>query len=260
MRLAELSNIISVAQQKKLSGGITCNHLKIQDNGSRMLTVSGDVTVTLKVFELTTNGANQLHRLMNSTRSIISEKLNGGSGLTGSVFLHKFDPIKKKFTNDSDIYTVAYNLNYIIKLEQITMLSQLSGNDFVLAVVDAISYKTDGAVSGGLTVFGGGPSSISYDTWRRYPYLGAHEFFHALKLSDLKGKTATKNLMYEYAGTGHMEVTNDQRLIMNRYIIRNLDEMYSSPYSNPNLNTGANLRIFLNKIKNGIKYNKSKFR
>jgi hypothetical protein len=140
------------------------------------------------------------------------------------------------------------------------MLSQLSGNDFVLAVVDAITYRTDGAVSGGLTIFGGGPSSITYETWRKYPYLGAHEFFHALKLSDLKGKTATKNLMYEYGGANRMQVTNDQRLIMNRYIIRNLDEMYSSPYSNPNLNTGANLRIFLNDSRNGFKYNKGKFR
>lgn len=69
-----------------------------------MLTLSGGVTVTLKVFDLTTKGTSQLHRLMNSTRSIISEKLNGGSGLTGSVFRHKFDPNKKKVTNDSYIY------------------------------------------------------------------------------------------------------------------------------------------------------------
>lgn len=50
------------------------------------------------------------------------------------------------------------------------------------------------------------------------------------------------------------------RLQITRYIIRNLDEMYSSQYSNPNLNAGANLRIFLNDSKNGIKYNNGKFR
>jgi len=35
-----------------------------------------------------------------------------------------------------------YKLNYIVKLEQIK-LSQLSGNDFVLAVVDGIGFKSD---------------------------------------------------------------------------------------------------------------------
>jgi len=260
MDLEVFRNVISTAQQKKLSGGITCSRLSILDNGNRRLTVSGDVTITVKVFDLTTHGAPQIHRLMNATKAVISEKLNGASGLTGNVFMHKFDSKKKVFTKDVDIYTVAYNLNYIVKLEQITMLSQMSGNDFVLAVVDDIGYTTDGSVSGGLTIRGGGPSSITYKSWSRYPYLGAHEFFHALKLTDLKGKTATKNLMYEFAGPNRMQITNDQRLYMNRYIVRNLDEMYSAPYSNPNLNTVANLRSFLNDNQNGFKYNKSKFR
>ena len=260
MNLTQLTSIISRAHQRRLSGGITCSQLTISDNGHRELTVSGDVTITLKVFDLTTKGASRIHRLMNSTRAIIAEKLNGDSGVTGGVFTRRFDPNKKKFINENEIYTIAYNLHYIVKLEQISMLNQLSGNDFVLAIADKITYQTDRSLSAGLTVFGGGPSSISYDAWNKYPHLGAHEFFHALKLGDLQDKKAAKNLMYEYVGSDQSQFTNNQRLSLNRYIIRNLDEMYSSPYSNPNLNTVANLRNFLNDSKNGIQYNKNKFR
>lgn len=260
MRLTELSSIISIAQQKTLSGGITCRHLSIHDNGKRELIVSGEVTITIKVLELTTHGASQLHRLMNATQAIISNKINGASGLTYGVFLHKYDSTKKTFTNDYENYTVGYNLHYIVKLVQITMLSQLSGNDFALAVVDEIGLKTDNSFTGGLTIHGGGPSSVVYKEWLKFPYLGAHEFFHALKLSDIKDKSLSKNLMYEYAGKNRTDITDNQRLTMNRYIIRALDDMYSAPYSNPNLNTSANLRTFLNTSKNGFKYNKAKFR
>jgi len=260
MKLAEFTSLLTTAQQKKLSGGITCDNLKITENGNRQLTVSGDVTITLKVFDLTTHGASNIHRLMNSTRAIISEKLNGPSGVAGNVYMHKYDAHKKNFTKDVAIYNLAYNLTYIIKLDKITMLSQLSGNDFVLAVVDSILYQSDGSSTGGLTIRGGGPSTISYKAWNKYPYLGAHEFFHALKLADISDKSASKNLMYQYGGENRTQVTNEQRLYMNRYIIKDLYEMYKSPYSNPNLNTVANLRVFLNDSRNGFKYNKSKFR
>lgn len=260
MRLTELSSIVSIAQQKTLSGGITCKHLSIQDNGRRELIVSGDVVVTIKVFDLTTHGASQIHRLMSTTQAIISNKINGASGRTYSVFLHKYDPNQKKFTNDYENYTVGYNLNYIVKLVQINMLSQLAGNDFALAVVDEIGYKTDHSATGGLTIHGGGPSSVTYGEWLKYPYIGAHEFFHALRLNDITDKAFSKNLMYQYTGKNRTEITDKQRLSMNQYIIRALDDMYSSAYSNPNLNTVLNLRTLLNSSKNGFKYNKAKFR
>jgi len=139
-------------------------------------------------------------------------------------------------------------------------MNQLSGNDFALAIVDGIGLKTDDSSTGGLTIHGGGPSTLVYKEWLKFPYLGAHEFFHALKLSDIQSKSLSKNLMYEYAGKNKNELTNSQRLTMNRYIIRALDEMYSGPYSTPNLNTAVNLRTFLNNNKNGFKYNKAKFR
>ncbi|MET4138471.1 hypothetical protein [Pedobacter sp. UYP1] len=260
MMLVEFKTKLISVQQRKLSGGITCHDLRIQNNGSRVLTISGDVTITIKVLDLTTKGASRMHSLINSTQHIISTKLTGTSSPRYGAYLHNFDPKSKKFGTDSELYTIYYNINYIVKLEHIIMLSQLSGNDFVLAVVDTIGFKSDKYGTSGLTWGKKGPSTVAYNDWCQYPYIAAHEFFHSLGLPDLFDKNDTNSLMYNMNGRHMTNVSSDERSKMNNYLIRDIEDMYKGNYTNPSLNTVNNLRTFLNDPTNGFKYNKAKFR
>lgn len=197
---------------------------------------------------------------MNSTQSTIANKLRGTSSPGYGVFLHNFDAKKKAFGKGNALYTLHYNLNYIVKLEQIKQLSQLSGNDFVLTVVDGIGFKSDKYGSGSLTWGKKGPSTVAYDIWCKYPDIGAHEFFHTLGLPDLYEKKDTKNLMYHLSGITKSIVSSDERSKMNDYLLGDIENMYQGSYSNPSLNTANKLRTFLNAPTNGFKYNKAKFR
>ena len=197
MNLEQLKVDISNAQQRPLSGGITSNNLAIHDNESGQLTLSGDITITIKVLDLTSTGVYTLNSLMNFTQHAIANKLKGNIFIGGFGF-YKYDSSHKKFTNKPHTYTIRYNFNYIVKLIQITMLSQLSGNDFVLVVVDDIrssftdKYGKSRKVSG-LTNGVGGPAIVSYSEWTKDPYLSVHEFFHTLSLDDIEDNSQNKN-------------------------------------------------------------------
>jgi hypothetical protein len=261
MTLEEFQALLSATQQRKLSGGITCNRLNISLYGTRQLTLSGDVTVTIKVIDLTTHSASKLHSLINHTQHFISSKLNGDSTPRYQVYLHNYDSKKKAFGTSRELYELHYKINYIVRLEQIKMLSQIAGNDFILAVVDNIGYTSgDSLITGGLTNDRSGPATITYNRWVGYPNVGAHEFFHTLGLDDLYNSNQKNSLMYYMGGKNTTQVSNTERALMNDYLIHEIENMYKGSYSNPGLDTRNKLQKFLNNPKYGFKFNKAKFR
>ena len=55
----------AILQSQPLTGGIIAKNLRISDNGSGELSLYGDFTITLKVLDLTTNGATEPKQLNN---------------------------------------------------------------------------------------------------------------------------------------------------------------------------------------------------
>eukprot|EP01012_Entosiphon_sulcatum_P024985 TRINITY_DN30266_c0_g1_i1.p1 TRINITY_DN30266_c0_g1~~TRINITY_DN30266_c0_g1_i1.p1 ORF type:complete len:269 (-),score=0.50 TRINITY_DN30266_c0_g1_i1:513-1319(-) len=260
-----LKSHFAILQSHPLTGGIVAKNLRISDNGNGELSLYGDFTITLKVLDLTTNGAPDLNSLMTFTQQVISSKLKGGAYKNGIIFF-KYDPIKKSFNfQKSHTYSVRYNFNFTVNLIQINMLSQLKGNDFVLAVVDSIGYQhTDQygrrQSSAGLTKGDGGPATVSYNSWLKNRYFGVHEFFHTLGLDDIEDSSKKNRLMYHLGDNAGQIISDTERGDMMHFIMKNLNDMTRSTYSNPNNNSGNLLRTFLNNSINGFKYNKAKLR
>ena len=176
-------------------------------------------------------------------------------------YLSNYDNKANKFNKSTQaIYNVRYRINYIVKLEKINRLSQLSGNDFVLAVLDRIGFKTDNLNTSGLTLGKGGPATVVYNDWCKYPNISAHEFFHILGLGHAKGASSSKSLMGEVAGAKNNSISFNELSKMNEYLMRDLVNMSDGVYTNPTLNTVENLRKFLNNPTNGFKYNKTKLK
>ncbi|GGE44251.1 hypothetical protein EV200_101258 [Pedobacter psychrotolerans] len=261
----ELKSNISLLQNQPLSGGIVAKNLRISDNGSGELTLYGDFTITLKVLDLTTNGAPDLNSLMTFTQQVITSKLRGGGYKSGINFL-KYNAVKKAFDKDKTwTYSIRYNFNFSVNVIQINMLNQLRGNDFVLAVVDSIGHQfTDQYgkrhYSGGLTNGKGGPAVITYDIWKKNRYLGVHEFFHTLGLDDIEDHGKKERLMYHLDDNTGQSISDTERGDMMHFIMGDLRRMLKGNYSNVSNNTIQLLRIFINNKTNGFKYNKAKFR
>jgi len=256
---------ISLLQNQPLSGGIVAKNLRISDNGSGELTLYGDFTITLKVLDLTTSGAPDLNSLMTFTQQVITSKLRGG-GYKSGVSVHKYLPKKKAFDRSKTwTYSIRYNFNFDVNVIQINMLSQLKGNDFVLAVVDSIGHQFTDQYgrrqgSSGLTQGDGGPATISYSAWQKNKYIGSHEFFHTLNLDDIEFSDKKNRLMYHLGDNNGHVISDTERSDMMQYILGDINNMTKSTYSNLNLNTVNRLRIFLNNQTNGFKYNKNKLR
>ena len=264
MTLSALIFNFSKAQNRKLSGGITCRGLRIQEvsmaGKAKELIITGDVNITLKVLELTTSGAPKLNMMMKYTEQNIANKLKGETMDYGLV-LSDYDTKANKFNkNIPAIYNVRYKINYLVRLEQVRTLSQLSNNDFVLAIVDRIGLKTDKYATGGLTAHGDVPATVTYNEWCKYPNIATHEFFHTLGLPDLSGKSNSNNLMFEIASKTNNLVSNKELANMNAYLMEDVVSISEGNYSNRSFNTVNKLRNFLNNPTNGFKYNKAKFR
>lgn len=255
----------AMLQNQPLTGGIVAKNLRISDNGNGELSLYGDFTITLKVLDLTTNGAPNLNSLMTFTQQVISNKLRGG-GYKSGVSIHKYNENQKAFNkNKIWSYSIRYNFNFMVNVIQINMLSQLKGNDFVLAVVDTIGHQfTDqyGQIQGsaGLTQGAGWPAAVSYNSWLRNKYFGAHEFFHTLDLNDIEDGNKKNRLMYHLSDNSGHVISDAEKGDMMQYIVGNINDMAKKEYSNINLNTVSRVRIFLNKSIYAIKYNKAKFR
>ncbi|QNK60989.1 hypothetical protein H7F33_10340 [Pedobacter sp. PAMC26386] len=263
MLLEQINNSLSSAQNRNMSGGIMGKNLKITDNGSGQLTLSGDILITLKVLDLTSYSTSRLQSLMKFTEQTIMSKLRGGAYGEQAIF-YEYNSAKRSFTNKQHTYSIRYNFSYTARVIQINSLSQLSGNDFVLALVDDIGHRfTDiygrKHASGGLTQASGGPATVIYSEWEKDNLIGVHEFFHTLGLLDLEENGLENRLMYHLGKVGS-NVTNKEKAIMNQFIMYDLRNMTRSNYSNPGNNTVNQLRTFLNDTSNGFKYNKAKFR
>ncbi|RLJ77196.1 hypothetical protein [Pedobacter alluvionis] len=255
----------ALLQNQPLTGGIVAKNLRITDNGSGELSLYGDFTITLKVLDLTTNGAPNLNSLMTFTQQVISNKLRGG-GYKSGVIIHKYNSLQKKFDRTKTwTYSIRYNFNITVNVTQINMLSQLKGNDFVLAVVDSIGYQhTDQygrrQSSAGLTQGDGGPATVSYSEWQKNKYFGVHEFFHTLGLDDIEDSSKKNRLMYHLGDNAGQIVSDTERGNMLNFLMTNIGDITQKNYANINLNTVTRLRTFLNNSTNGFKYNKAKFR
>lgn len=261
MTLSELNSNIAIANQQKLSGGITCNGLKVVEINKSELKISGDVTVTLKVLDLTTGKRPNLSRLISMTQGFISSKLSGKSS-AHEVFLQKYDAKKNVFDpRGAAFYTLRYDINYLVRVEQISGVGSLCGNEFVLAVVDYIGYnQIKGNGTRGLTVGAGGPATVAYKEWIKSPITGTHEFFHTLNLDDVTNDKHTERLMYNKGERDGDVISENERSIFNRYLINRLEDIMKGHYQNPNLNTAIQLYNFLKNPTYGFKYNKDKFK
>lgn len=255
----------ALLQSQPLTGGIVAKNLRISDNGSGELSLYGDFTITLKVLDLTTNGAPNLNSLMTFTQQVISNKLRGGGYKSGVTTL-KYNPAKKAFdTSKTWTYSIRYNFNITVNVIQINMLNQLKGNDFVLAVVDSIGHQFTDQYgrrqgSGGLTQRAGWPATVSYDSWQKNIYIGVHEFFHTLNLVDIEDSNKKNRLMYHLSDNAGQIISDTERGDMMQYILGDIRDITKNTYSNANMNTIKLLRTTLNNPIYGFKYNKTKFR
>jgi len=256
---------LALLQSQPLTGGVVAKNLHISDNGSGELTLYGDFTITLKVLDLTTDGAPNLNSLMTFTQQVITSKLRGEGYQSGVRFL-KYNAAKNIFDKSKSwTYSIRYNFSFSVNVMQISMLSQLKGNDFVLAVVDDIGYQfTDQYgkkhYSGGLTNGRSGPAVVSYIHWQKNKYLGVHEFFHTLGLDDIEDHTKKERLMYHLGDNTGQSISDKERGDMMHFMITDLRQMLKGNYSNISNNTVQLLRTFINNKTNGFKYNKAKFR
>ena len=128
---------------------------------------------------------------MTFTQQVITSKLRGGGYKSGVIYFEYNSSIKSFNFRKNHTYSIRYNFNCSVSVLQINMLSQLKGNDFVLAVVDSIGYQfTDQYgkkhYSGGLAQRDGGPAVVSYNNWVKTKYIGVNEFFHTLSLGDIE--------------------------------------------------------------------------
>jgi len=257
----------ALLQSQPLTGGIVAKNLRITDNGSGELSLYGDFTITLKVLDLTTNGAPNLNSLMTFTQQVISNKLRGGGYKSGVIFF-EYNATRKSFNlQKNHTYSIRYNFNFRVNVIQIDTLSQLRGNDFILAVVDGIGHQFTDKYgrqhsSTGLTQGsdGGGPAVVSYSSWLKNKYTGVHEFFHTLNLDDIEDADQKNRLMYHLGDNIGQSLSDTERGTMMNFIMRDLRDMTKITYSNITLNTVNRLRTFLNNSTNGFKYNKAKFR
>jgi len=258
MRLAILLN-------QPLTGGIVAKNLRISDNGNGELSLYGDFTITLKVLDLTTNGAPNLNSLMTFTQQVISNKLRGGGYKSGVSGL-KYNPVKKAFDNSKTwTYSIRYHFNFTVNVIQINMLSQLKGNDFVLAMVDSIGHQFTDQYgrrqgSGGLTQGADWPAIVSYNSWQKDRHIGVHEFFHTLNLVDIEDSSKKNRLMYHLGNNTGYAISDTEKGDMLQYILGDIRGMNKTTYSNANIDTPNRLRTFLNNPAHGFKYNKAKFR
>lgn len=196
---------------------------------------------------------------------MITSKLRGGGYQNGVNFL-KYNAAKNIFDKSKPwTYSIRYNFNCSVSVVQISMLSQLRGNDFVLALVDSMSHQfTDQYgkrhYSAGLTNGRGGPAVVSYIHWQKNRYLGVHEFFHTLGLDDIEGDSKKDRLMYHLEDNTGKFISDKERGDMMKFMMLNLLDMTKVSYNNANLNTVNKLRFFIKDNTNGFKYNKAKFR
>ncbi|OWK71741.1 hypothetical protein [Pedobacter sp. AJM] len=258
---------ISLLQNQALSGGIVAKNLHISDNGSGELTLYGDFTITLKVLDLTTGGAPNLNSLMTFTQQVITSKLRGGGYKSGVIYFEYNSSTKSFNFRKNHTYSIRYNFSCNARVVQINMLSQLKGNDFVLAVVDSIGYQFTDQYgkkhnSGGLAQRDGGPAVVSYNEWRKNKYIGVHEFFHTLGLGDIEDVSKKGRLMYHLGDNTSYNISDNERGDMMNFLMRNISDMTKGTYSytNLNYNTLNLLSRFLKDTTNGFKYNKAKFR
>ncbi|GGE61803.1 hypothetical protein EV200_105152 [Pedobacter psychrotolerans] len=260
-----ISANLAILQNQPLSGGIVAKNLHISDNGSGELSLYGDFTITLKVLDLTTNGAPSLNNLMTFTQQVMTAKLRGG-GYKGGIRTFKYNSAKNIFDKSKNwTYSIRYNFNFIVNVIQISMLNQLKGNDFVLAVVDSIGHQfTDQygrrQSSGGLTQGEGGPATVSYNSWKKNKYIGVHEFFHTLSLDDIEDPDKKNRLMYHLGDNSGQIISDTERGDIFDFIRKYLGDITKVSQSNINLNTVNQLKTFLNNPINGFKFNKTRFR
>ncbi|MCX2494027.1 hypothetical protein OQX63_11130 [Pedobacter sp. PF22-3] len=204
---------------------------------------------------------------MTFTQQVISNKLRGGGYKSGVIFF-EYNHAKKSFNlRKNHTYSIRYNFNFMVNVQQINMLNQLKGNDFVLAVVDSIGHQFTDQYgrrhsSAGLTNGTGGPAVVSYDHWKKDRYLSVHEFFHTLGLRDIENSDKNNRLMYHLGDNIGQVISELEKGDMMQFIMKNIIDMTknSYSYSNANRNTVNLLRTFLNDKTNGFKYNKAKFR
>ncbi|NTE03454.1 hypothetical protein G6M26_06855 [Agrobacterium tumefaciens] len=260
-----ISANLAIIQNQPLSGGIVAKNLHISDNGSGELSLYGDFTITLKVLDLTTNGAPNLNSLMTFTQQVITTKLRGG-GYKNGVIIHKYNSARKIFDKTKTwTYSIRYNFNFAVNVIQINMLTQIKGNDFVLAVVDSIGHQfTDKygrrQSSGGLTQGEGGPATVSYNSWQKNKYIGVHEFFHTLSLDDIEDSDKKNRLMYHLGDNSGQTISDTEKGDMLNFIMKYMTDITKGNHSNIYLNTVNRLKTFLNNPTNGFKFNKAKFR
>lgn len=218
-----------------------------------------------KVLDLTTTGAPNLNSLMTFTQQVITTKLRGG-GYKGGISYFKYNTSKKAFDfHKNQTYSVRYNFNFNINVQQINMLSQLKGNDFVLAVVDSIGHQFTDPYgrrqgSGGLTKGQSWPAIVSYNSWIKDKNIGVHEFFHTLGLDDIEDNSKKNRLMYHLGNNTGYSISDLERGDLMEYILGDINNILKKNYSNTSINTDSRLKIFLNNPINGFKYNKAKFR
>ncbi|GAA4208998.1 hypothetical protein GCM10022289_33810 [Pedobacter jeongneungensis] len=253
----------AILQNQPLTGGIVAKNLHISDNGNGELSLYGDFTITLKVLDLTTNGAPNLNSLMTFTQQVISSKLRGG-GYKSGVSVLKYNPVKRAFdTSKTWTYSIRYHFNFTVNVIQINMLNQLKGNDFVLAVVDSIGYQHIDQYgrpqsAAGLTQGEGGPAVVSYNGWLKNKNFGVHEFFHTLGLADIEDGDKKNRLMYHLGDNAGQSISEREKGDMMEYILGGANNLTKKNYKNASLNTVTRLRTFLNNPTNGFKYNKAK--
>lgn len=262
-KLPALKSRIKTLENKKLSGGIVGRNLKISDNGMGELTLTGDFKITIKVFDLTSSNASKLTSMINYTRSFISSLLNQPV-YEPMVQYFRYDSKQNMFNlKQTTHFAVRYNFKFTVDIFPVTGISQISGNDFVIAVVDGIGarfkdkfglwHSEDGFSNKNA------PCIIDYNSWTRDPTIAAHEFFHTLSLGDKEDPEFKENIMYHLGGSGKT-VNMQQKIDLTHYIIDELRNMTSSNYQIQSLNTVVKLRTFLNDPSNAVRYNINRFR
>jgi hypothetical protein len=264
--LFHLNQRLKIKEQTPLSGGIVARNLKIVENDMGMLVLNGNINITIKLLNLCSNPTPSLPFLITSTKQLILSLINGPVYTTGNNFF-KYDSKKNRFDNKSfATFSIMYNFKFDVNIIEISSVTQLKGNDFVIAVVDDIGarfkdhYGTYHKMAGFESGYSGGPIIIAYQAWVNKRTVATHEFFHTLSLKDSESVNDKNSLMYHLEDGLGTSISSGEKIDVMRYIMGDLRTMTKSNYSNANLNTVLILRQQLNNPANVIQYNKNSFR
>ncbi|MBT1699185.1 hypothetical protein KK083_19975 [Fulvivirgaceae bacterium PWU4] len=195
---------------------VVASNLKITATSATSVKLTGDVTVKIKLLDLTSSGfINTSSAAVQKVATFVKSQMSK-SDVQKDAFFYLFDAKTGKFNPQKNAKITIerqFNVSSVV-FEQVTSMSQIKPNDIVMVVVDDIEGKWKDEKGGqhgygGFATETGGP--ISFIPLSEFKgNTPSHELFHQMGLGDIEDPKLKDNLMYHLDGQSGSNLTNEQ--------------------------------------------------